>query len=73
MAKSIESTIAEKLRAIAPVNDIAPVISNDWHVVASDADLAPTTLRAIRLLGKDLVLWRGADKIVQVWGDRCPH
>jgi phenylpropionate dioxygenase-like ring-hydroxylating dioxygenase large terminal subunit len=49
-----------------------PVLLNDWHVVARACDLAPESVRASRLLGVDIVVWRGGDSI-QVWDDLCIH
>lgn len=46
-----------------------------WHPVASQAELDATGDRplAVRLLGEDLVLWRGRDGAVHAFPDRCPH
>lgn len=52
---------------------IAPVLSHDWHVVATSQGLPPGALQGVRLLGQDLALWRGADGVVRGWRDRCPH
>jgi len=49
-----------------------PVLLNDWHVVARESDLAQGSVTASRLLGVDLVVWRG-DGGVQVWDDLCVH
>ncbi len=49
-----------------------PVLVNDWHVVARTADLAANIAKPARLLGVDLVVWRG-DNDVQVWDDLCIH
>ncbi len=38
-----------------------PVLLNDWHVVARAAEVAPGEVRGVRLLGRDLVLWRNGD------------
>lgn len=43
-----------------------------WHPVASVDDVGSQPFAA-RLLGEDLVLWRGASGGVQAWTDRCPH
>ncbi len=43
-----------------------------WHPVALAADLSAAPL-AVRLLGEDLVLWRGEAGEVHAWADRCPH
>ena len=48
------------------------VLLNDWHVVARLSDVAPGVVRAVRLLERDLVLWRSADG-VHVWQDLCVH
>jgi phenylpropionate dioxygenase-like ring-hydroxylating dioxygenase large terminal subunit len=57
-----------------------PVLVNDWHVVARAADIADSEVRAVRLLGQDLVLWRGssgtrsgASTGLSVWQDLCLH
>ena len=73
MTRYTEQARAVKSPGNALVSNVAPVVSNDWHVVAAEEALAPATLQAVRLLGKDLVLWRSADKTVQIWEDRCPH
>jgi phenylpropionate dioxygenase-like ring-hydroxylating dioxygenase large terminal subunit len=38
-------------------------LRNYWHVVAESADVTDAPL-AVRLLGADLVLWRGPDGAV---------
>ncbi|PPT05155.1 hypothetical protein CKA32_005221 [Geitlerinema sp. FC II] len=45
---------------------------HDWHPVLESDELPPETVRSIRLLGRDIVLWRSRDR-VSAWGDRCPH
>jgi phenylpropionate dioxygenase-like ring-hydroxylating dioxygenase large terminal subunit len=49
-----------------------PVLLNDWHVVASASELAEGAVKPARLLGVDLVVWRGPEGI-QVWDDLCVH
>jgi phenylpropionate dioxygenase-like ring-hydroxylating dioxygenase large terminal subunit len=49
-----------------------PVLLNDWHVVARASTLAKGTPIAAKLLGIDLVVWRGTGGI-QVWDDLCVH
>ncbi|MDX2231528.1 MAG: aromatic ring-hydroxylating dioxygenase subunit alpha [Leptolyngbyaceae cyanobacterium bins.349] len=49
------------------------VIFNDWHAIALAEATPSGTLQRVRLLGQDLVLWRGTDTSIQVWEDRCPH
>lgn len=50
-----------------------PVLLNDWHPVAASDAVMPGTPVASRLVGRDLVLWRGGDGAVRAWADRCPH
>lgn len=49
-----------------------PVLLDDWHVVARASELAEGSVRPARLLGVDLVVWRGPEG-VQVWDDLCIH
>lgn len=55
------------------MQSVAPVVSRDWHVLAASQDLPSGSLRAVCLLGQDLVLWRGLDGALHLWRDRCPH
>jgi phenylpropionate dioxygenase-like ring-hydroxylating dioxygenase large terminal subunit len=50
----------------------APVLQHHWYVVAESDELTDVPL-AVRLLGRDLVLWRAADGRVVAAPDRCPH
>lgn len=50
---------------------IDPVLMREWHPVARSEDLL-AGIKAIRLLGQDLVLWR-SPKGITAWRDRCPH
>lgn len=49
-----------------------PVLLNDWHPVASLAQLAETPLIGTRLLGEEIVVWQNGEQ-VQVWRDLCIH
>jgi len=49
-----------------------PVARRAWHPVAAAGDLKPGDVRAVQLLGEDLVLWRG-DNAVHAWEDLCIH
>jgi len=49
-----------------------PVLRNDWHAVARASALETGTVKPVRLLGVDLVIWKGGDDI-QVWDDLCIH
>ena len=51
-----------------------PVLLNDWHAVAHSSDLAAEQVRPARLLGHDIVLWRGrGDDSLRAWQDLCLH
>ena len=49
-----------------------PVLIEDWHPVASVADLAERGPVGVRLLGEDLVVWRSGDDY-HAWRDLCVH
>jgi phenylpropionate dioxygenase-like ring-hydroxylating dioxygenase large terminal subunit len=49
-----------------------PSIAQFWHPVAEATDLVNTPL-AVRLLGRDLVLFRGADTRAHALKDLCVH
>lgn len=55
------------------MNENDPLLTEDWHPVAAAASLQPGQLQPATLLGRDLVLWRGADGSPHAWDDRCPH
>jgi phenylpropionate dioxygenase-like ring-hydroxylating dioxygenase large terminal subunit len=50
-----------------------PVVLDDWHPVATSAGLDVGKLIPVRLLDRELVLWRSNDGQVHAWRDRCPH
>jgi phenylpropionate dioxygenase-like ring-hydroxylating dioxygenase large terminal subunit len=49
-----------------------PILRNDWHVIARSAEIARGEVRAARLLGQELVLWRNATGL-SLWQDLCLH
>ena len=49
-----------------------PLLRREWFAVAWSREIAPRTLLARRLMGKDLVLWRSQEG-VQCWRDLCVH
>ena len=49
-----------------------PVLVDDWHPVAREADLEGGGPLAARLLGEDIVLWRAGDQY-HAWRDLCVH
>src|ERR1700761_1780115 len=62
-----------------------PILVNEWHVVARSRDIGAEQVRPVRLLGRDIVLWReserGATGFVaeakpaapHAWLDLCLH
>ena len=46
---------------------------NDWHVVGFSKDLEVGKLVPVRLLGRDLVMWRSSDGVPHIWEDLCIH
>ena len=49
-----------------------PVLFNDWHPVATVADLDASPVAGIRLLDEDIVVWRGGTRL-HAWRDACVH
>ena len=49
-----------------------PVLQQAWYTVARSPDLARQAL-AVRLLGRDYVVWRDGAGAVVAAPDRCPH
>ena len=49
-----------------------PVLLNDWHAVARASELKEGQVKPARLLGQDLVVWRGQGG-VHAWLDLCIH
>jgi phenylpropionate dioxygenase-like ring-hydroxylating dioxygenase large terminal subunit len=49
-----------------------PVLINDWHPVASVAELETNNLLGVRLLGEDIVVWRIEGQAL-AWQDLCIH
>ena len=52
------------------IND--PVLINDWHPVATVAQLEAQNVLGVRLLGEDVVLWRANNQTL-AWQDLCVH
>ncbi len=49
-----------------------PLLVNDWHAVSWAHQVTDSAPKAIRLLERDLVLWRNQDG-VHAWQDLCVH
>lgn len=48
--------------------------TSDWHpILPAHTLVAGDRLVPARVLGQDLVAWRSAAGVAQVWRDRCPH
>jgi nitrite reductase/ring-hydroxylating ferredoxin subunit len=50
-----------------------PASPNGWFGIGATDDLAVGDVRAIRYLGRDLVLFRGDDGAARVFDAHCPH
>ncbi len=50
-----------------------PASPNGWFGVAASDDLVEGGVRALRYLGRDLVLFRGDDGTARVFDAHCPH
>jgi phenylpropionate dioxygenase-like ring-hydroxylating dioxygenase large terminal subunit len=44
-----------------------------WTAIALSRDIPPENTRAVRVDGREIVIWRGSDGEAHVWEDRCPH
>lgn len=49
-----------------------PVLLNDWHVVARASEVKSGEVQPVRLMGRDLVLWRNEEGF-HAWFDLCIH
>lgn len=49
-----------------------PILLNDWHPVATPAELDAQPLMSVRVLGEDLVLWKAGGHYL-AWQDLCIH
>jgi phenylpropionate dioxygenase-like ring-hydroxylating dioxygenase large terminal subunit len=50
-----------------------PVLLDDWHPVAAAHDVPASAPLPVRLLERELVLWRDGAGRIAAWDDRCPH
>lgn len=49
------------------------VFAVGWYWVAASSELRRGQIRPIRILGRDLVMWRGLDGVAHVMDAHCPH
>ena len=52
--------------------EIDPVLLHQWHPVCYSKDLEPDGVRAVRVLGREIVLWRKGQRVM-AWRDLCLH
>jgi phenylpropionate dioxygenase-like ring-hydroxylating dioxygenase large terminal subunit len=50
-----------------------PVLLNEWHVVGYSSDFVAGTIYPVRLLERELIVWRSDDDQIHVWEDLCIH
>eukprot|EP00903_Cladosiphon_okamuranus_P017658 g16261.t1 len=67
-----------KAAAVSPTQGLASAEDNfnwekAWYPVLSEVDTDPERAHAVKLLGKDLVVWRNSDGRWAAFDDRCPH
>ena len=63
----------QKLTFVGPGTPAGKFLRRYWHPVAVAAELTDTPIKRIRLLGEDLVLFRGDDQGYGLVGEHCPH
>ena len=51
----------------------SPALTEAWHAVARSVEVTHDTAHPVRVLERDLVLWRDPDDAVVAVADRCPH
>src|SRR3989442_14640070 len=63
----------ERLTRVGPGTPMGTLLRRYWFPIAATADLDANPVKAIKLLGEDLVLFR--DRRGQLWaiGGRCSH
>ncbi|BEU27524.1 aromatic ring-hydroxylating dioxygenase subunit alpha [Paraburkholderia sp. 22B1P] len=50
-----------------------PVLLNEWHVVGYVTDFVSGELYPVRLLDRELVVWRDEEGTLHIWEDLCIH
>ncbi|MEQ9008835.1 MAG: aromatic ring-hydroxylating dioxygenase subunit alpha [Ekhidna sp.] len=55
--------------------EIDPILANDWYIVSQAKDIQPGNIKPLRLLGQEIVIWRGnsPESPVVACQDWCPH
>ncbi len=49
------------------------VLLNDWHPIGMSNEFVAGKLAPVKLLGRDLVVWRESNGRIHVWEDLCVH
>jgi 5,5'-dehydrodivanillate O-demethylase oxygenase subunit len=63
----------ERLTQVRPGSPMGQLMRRYWQPVAASADLADARVKAVRILGEDLVLYRDRCDRLGLLGERCPH
>jgi 5,5'-dehydrodivanillate O-demethylase len=63
----------ERLTRVGPGTPAGELLRRYWHPVAVAAELNENPLRRIRILGEDLVLYRGEDGGCGLLAEQCAH
>jgi len=63
----------ERLTHVGPRTPAGELLRRYWHPVAAAAGSKDQPIKRVRLLGEDLVLYRGEDGGYGLVAERCPH
>lgn len=63
----------ERLTRVGPGTPMGALLRRYWHPIAGSSEISPGGAIATRILGEDLVIFRGADGTVGVLHRRCRH
>ncbi|XP_077506041.1 cholesterol 7-desaturase nvd-like isoform X2 [Amblyomma americanum] len=67
-----ESEKKQKVRTVSP-GDVPPVFPNGWIPVLESSDLKKGEVKAVSVIGQDLVAFRTEDGTARVFHAYCPH
>ncbi|HEX9445456.1 MAG TPA: Rieske 2Fe-2S domain-containing protein, partial [Candidatus Binatia bacterium] len=63
----------EKLARVGPGTPAGELLRRYWHPIAVATELGDRPVRRVRILGEDLVLYRGEDGSHGLVAERCSH
>jgi 5,5'-dehydrodivanillate O-demethylase len=63
----------QRLTQVGPGTPAGRLLRRYWHPIAVAAELKEKSLKRLRILGEDLVLYRGDDGNYGLVTERCPH